>query len=266
MAIGRFFKKIWDWIKNTAWIQPLLIVGIIFGVITSIKPIINAAQKHRQKKGSYDTFYHNYRLSLAGAANEESEADEFTEYLYNVLENNEVDAFRQKYGDKTGDKFFVAYVARECVECEDAKTAFAAFKDRLNKLNGYTAETDDPFNMVTIFADEEKYGDSEPKDTPFYSYFNNHSEFFDAACERLYDTHYFAVHQSSCEGKIEDLASVDIEKFPTPTIFLVELNDPEERYITEFMFGVEGSGKDSKAEFLFDCWNHVGEFSARDDD
>ena len=32
-AIGRFFKKIWDWIKQTAWIQPLLIVGIIFGVI-----------------------------------------------------------------------------------------------------------------------------------------------------------------------------------------------------------------------------------------
>ena len=41
-AIGRFFKKIWDWIKTTAWVQPLLIVGIIFGIIFSINPIVNA--------------------------------------------------------------------------------------------------------------------------------------------------------------------------------------------------------------------------------
>ena len=34
-AIGRFFKAIWDWIKTTAWIQPLLIVVIIFAIIFS---------------------------------------------------------------------------------------------------------------------------------------------------------------------------------------------------------------------------------------
>jgi len=41
-AIGRFFKKIWEWIRQTAWIQPLLIVAIIFGIIFSINPIVNA--------------------------------------------------------------------------------------------------------------------------------------------------------------------------------------------------------------------------------
>lgn len=40
-AIGGFFKKIGRWIKETAWIQPLLIVGAIFGLIMSIKPIAN---------------------------------------------------------------------------------------------------------------------------------------------------------------------------------------------------------------------------------
>lgn len=48
--IGNFFVKIGqgmkkgfigliNWVKNTAWIQPLLIVGLIFGVILSIKPV-----------------------------------------------------------------------------------------------------------------------------------------------------------------------------------------------------------------------------------
>ena len=34
-AIGRFFKSIWDWIKTTAWVQPLLIVVIVFTIIFS---------------------------------------------------------------------------------------------------------------------------------------------------------------------------------------------------------------------------------------
>ena len=45
IAIGRFFKKIWEWIKSTAWVQPLLIVAIIFGVIFSINPITNAIKE-----------------------------------------------------------------------------------------------------------------------------------------------------------------------------------------------------------------------------
>ena len=32
-AIGAFFVKIWRWIKDTAWVQPLLIVGAIFAAL-----------------------------------------------------------------------------------------------------------------------------------------------------------------------------------------------------------------------------------------
>ena len=38
------FVKIWDWIKETAWIQPLLIVGIVFGIIFSISPLVSWIQ------------------------------------------------------------------------------------------------------------------------------------------------------------------------------------------------------------------------------
>ena len=40
-AVGKFFMGIVNWVKNTAWVQPLLIVGGIFALIMSIKPISN---------------------------------------------------------------------------------------------------------------------------------------------------------------------------------------------------------------------------------
>ncbi len=44
-AIGRFFKKIWEWIISTYWVAPILLVGIVFGLVFSINPIVNAIQK-----------------------------------------------------------------------------------------------------------------------------------------------------------------------------------------------------------------------------
>lgn len=45
VKIGQGIKKgffgLISWVKNTAWVQPLLIVGVIFGVILCIKPAIN---------------------------------------------------------------------------------------------------------------------------------------------------------------------------------------------------------------------------------
>ena len=40
-GIKKAFFSVVDWVKNTAWVQPLLIVGVIFGVILGIKPTIN---------------------------------------------------------------------------------------------------------------------------------------------------------------------------------------------------------------------------------
>ena len=37
-----FFAKIWNYIKNSAWIQPILIVVVIFVVLFSLNPIANA--------------------------------------------------------------------------------------------------------------------------------------------------------------------------------------------------------------------------------
>ena len=65
-AIGAFFARIWRWIRETAWVQPLLIVGIIFGIMFSIKPIYNAIKNAKEKAESAETYYREYQVSLAG--------------------------------------------------------------------------------------------------------------------------------------------------------------------------------------------------------
>ena len=66
-AIGRFFARIGRWIKETAWIQPLLIVGAIFAVIFAIPHIINGVKGWFNDSDAANTFYAQYRLSLTGA-------------------------------------------------------------------------------------------------------------------------------------------------------------------------------------------------------
>jgi len=263
VAIGRFFKKIWDWIKQTAWIQPLLIVGIIFGVIFSIPSIVEASKKSRAERSKYNSYYHNcdYQLSLVKDSNGVSEADDFTNKLFDAM-GGDVTAFENSYS-KLEKKFFVAIVAEECTECESAKEGFATFEKKLNNDSSSTFKTDgeEKFHMVTMFQDEEKYSDSEPEDTPFYDYCLEHQDFFEDVGVAAGDTAY-KTNGHLAEDKLEALATADCEEFSTPTIMLVEYSANEAAYlVTEVMFGVSGSDKNEKAQTLFDCWTHDGEFS-----
>ena len=269
LAIGRFFKKIWDWIKQTAWIQPLLIVGIIFGVITSIRPIIDLAKTNKAKRNEYNTFFTQYRISLKDAAEGKSEADVLTSGLYDIMnssgskQENAVNSFKESYeeicGKKCGNKFFIAYVAKDCANCADAKDAFAYFKDNL-------LPEGDEFNLVTIFGDEEKYSDSEPEDTPFYNYCLEHQDFFESVAAVASGSDYYFKEKIS----ISDLTALqegDNTVILTPTIFLVELGeDIINKGVTEVMVGIPGDDKYEKAQQLADCWSHKGDFSTNEGD
>ena len=265
-AIGRFFKKIWDWIKQTAWIQPLLIVGIIFGVIFSIPSIVKAVNAGKKEKSTYNTYYHNYKLSLevsaAGAG--DSEADKFTDALEEVFHGKEED-FKKDYG-YLGDKFFVAYVAKDCEKCEDAKEGFSTFEKKLNKNESFMSDTgtEEEFHLVTIFADDENK-DTTDSQTAFVKYLENHQDFFEDAGSVANVTPYHDNGKLN-DSDLEALETADPDNFLTPTIFLVELKAKAEKNnllpgITEVMFGVEGSDKNDKARTLLDCWNHTGDFS-----
>ena len=74
------FVKIWDWIKETAWVQPLLIVGIIFAVIFSIPSITSWVSSWDFGDDTY-TWLEKNQLSLEGITDREieGEAAEFFE-------------------------------------------------------------------------------------------------------------------------------------------------------------------------------------------
>jgi len=257
-AIGSFFKKIWDWIKQTAWIQPLLIVGVIFGVIFSIPSIVKAVQAGKKEKSTYAAYYHNFKLSLEGGEN--SDADKFTKDLYEVMHDGKVDEFRSAHSD-VGDKFFVAYVAKDCDKCESAKEGFKQFQDKFSK---YVDEDEtNSFHLVTIFTDDET-SETEENKTAFVKYLDRHQDFFAEVGSRAYETNYYENDKLS-DSDLEALETADPDDFLTPSIFLVELAPKAESGfdagVTEVMFGVSGSDKSSKALTLSDCWRHAGDFS-----
>ena len=263
-AIGRFFKKIWDWIKQTAWIQPLLIVGVIFGVIFSIPAIVKAVNNSKKEKNTYIAYYHDFKLSLEGEA--ESEADKFTTKLGEVMnDSSKQEEFKQEFSD-LGNKFFVAYVAKECDKCEKAKEGFATFQDR---FDSYAKDFEaNKFNLVTIFTDDEN-ADTTESQTAFVKYLERHQDFFASAGAAISETPYRKSHLQDADVEYFETANPD--EFLTPTIMLVELGDvASSRHvdagITELMFGVDGETKGEKAQTLADFWNHTGEFSFDEND
>ena len=263
-AIGRFFKKIWDWIKQTAWIQPLLIVGIIFGVIFSIPSIVKAVNASKKEKSTYAAYYENqYRLSLELVGENDSRADKFAYALADVMRGDDA-KMKADFAD-LGEKFFVAFVAKDCEKCEAAKEGFATFDEKLNTNASYmTTDTTEKFKLVTIFTDDENKQTEENK-TAFVSYLDRHQDLFEEAGSVAYTTPYYEAAKKINRSDIEALESADPDNFLTPTIFLVELGSKVptglEAGITEVMFGVEGSDKNEKARTLYDCWTHSGDFS-----
>ena len=274
-AIGRFFKKIWDWIRQTAWIQPLLIVGIIFGVIFSIPAIVKAVEKGKTEKNTYSAYYNQFKLSLEGEA--DSKADEFTTMLGDILSNKEgaEDAFKNhKDFSKLGEKFFVAYVEKSCTNCEAAKDGFATLQKKLNAKGEETfvgKNDKQDFNLVTIFTDDEnKDTTSELPKNAFFKYLDRHLDFFANAGGVAYDTDYY-LNKKLDDSSLTALETADPENFLAPTIFLVELgqtahDNGQFSGVTEIMFGVEGTSNNDKAKTLLSCWNHTGDFSADPND
>lgn len=57
--VKNFFGKIWDWIKETAWFQVLIIVGLVIGVVLSISPITHAISNAIEDGKRVKYFEHN---------------------------------------------------------------------------------------------------------------------------------------------------------------------------------------------------------------
>ena len=99
-AIGGFFARIWRWIKETAWVQPLLIVSLIFGVILLIQPISEGVVALGDAITNNERYYNQNKLSVYG--------DKAYNYVYNADE---------RFSEN--DKYFLMFVSKDCEHCKN---------------------------------------------------------------------------------------------------------------------------------------------------
>ena len=250
-AIGAFFKKIWDWIRNTAWVQPLLIVGIIFGVIFSIPAIVNAIKDAQEESEATENYYHQYQLSLEGG--KDSQADKVTELIFKAVESPTEDNVKAVKEEVGSDKFFFVFVEDECAKCADAKYGF----DYLQK-NWTSYGQSDEFKMISVFADEYTSEDTASA-TGFRQYLDRNSAFFEVAGEAAYATDFYELKGITDDDIANiELANVDL----TPTILLIDFTSSSPQVgISEVTVGTQGETDKAKADFFLHCWNHTDEFS-----
>ncbi len=247
-AIGAFFVRIGRWIKDTAWVQPLLIVGAIFAVIFSIPSITSWIEGLAEDAKSSEKYYQKYQRSLAGG--ETSEADKLIDDIQNGDAKTSI-----------GEKFFLVFVAEDCQSCKESKEAFEELEKR---WKGTLAPNSDDlaFKLVSIFTDEET-DETTSRETAFVQFLNRNGDFFTEAALVGKDSYYYLNGHSS-ENDLDTLEAADPENFLTPTILLVDFSSEDYNGVSEVMFGVSGDTKLQKAELLRDCWDHANKFEGKE--
>ncbi len=245
-AIGGFFVKIWRWIKETAWIQPLLIVGLIFGLIFSIKPISEGISNLSESMANDEKYYKDNKVTL------------YSNKAYDFIHGNDGENLF-----KDDDKYFLLFIKSDCPEC---KTQYSGFK----KL--FTDETfkKDNYKMKTIYIDEQTSVEdpSADKNSLFYKlWYSLEGEDFraaiaDAGNGNYGSTYYYKTKVSDWETKLDDIEMG--EDIYTPLILLMDKSfyeeNPSSYGIKEVMLGLTEDSALSRAQQLEDCWKGEGDF------
>ncbi len=140
-VIGGFFARIWRWIVETAWIQPLLIVGAIFGIIFSIPSISSWISDASDTRGQYK-FYNSHKLS--------------TKELLECYENDDF----SKILEKDADRGLLVFIEKDCSECIAQEEAFKKFyKDTYDNKSEKTGKP--AIHFVYVDYDQEDVEEDE---------------------------------------------------------------------------------------------------------
>lgn len=280
-AIGGIFARIWRWIKETAWVQPLLIVGAIFAVIFSIPYFtewINSIGI-----GS-ENYYSAHKISLEGEleinADPTAPASDADKLIYNLEQNSFLAADESYTPDynKYGEKYFLVFVEEECSTCADIQEAFKELEDYWGTryvqtkatINGQ--EQNLPFRIHTIFTDETSSTDDDDEnnsDSAFQRHLQIYTDFYENAGIRLQEQTPYGYNNLKDNGSMKAFLNADTANFATPTIVLVDYTDEAKALpvyagsgegrqgISEILFGVSGTTKYEKANVLMNMWNHT---------
>ena len=269
-AIGNFFVRIGRWIKETAWVQPLLIVGGIFAIIFSIPYLTKWVKSWFNEGSAAVKYFSDKKVSLKNAEDQKSDVDGLFSYLDEYARTNVANEEGKK---KYGEKFFLTLVQEDCQACEDRYMGFKTLEDNFGKGSFAVDSEEASFKFHTIFVDSKnKDGDNlfeyvyeKRQDTQ--SFFEETITYMlgEAGADHPY---YDNAKDSSYKTNLENLT--DREQISTPTTFLIDLRANKQKDwtsthgVTEVLFsfdGTNGSDNYAKARTLFNCWTGADVFS-----
>lgn len=284
------FAKLWRWIKETAWIQPLLIVGAIFALIFSIPYFTSWIQSLSADSANY---FARYQLTLEGEPTGNStsmlvtsDADKITKSIYDNSNFDYKDDFEVEesaYNDY-GYKYFLVFCDSDSSGISDVEDAFEALSDgwgvtynpsETTRPNG--DKVTESLRIHTIFTDETSSNDEDDgmeDDSAFERYLKIMSDFFEESGSRFMNYTPYKVNSSAEDTNYDNYANADADSFSIPTIILVDYTqeaasltntlgeEPSSTNVgrvgaSEVLFSVTGDTKYDKAELLIDMWNHT---------
>lgn len=276
------FVAIWRWIKETAWVQPLLIVGVIFGIIFSIPSITNAIKNATQENDDGLSYYNEIRLSLDDAYNGKSQVDEFlTDYAAaqgykngnSKYSESDLNAFKEKYGEK----FFLVFAKSDCEYCENISDALIQLRDNFDSTYKL-GDTSEPYKAYSIICDQDM-GDASDyyTDKKAFEYIlDDHSTIFEDMIKfgttNTYYNNLETTAKTTLKGYIEYfLQSADDVHVPCVVLFDLT-NNPSNNgadwnYIANTVFFEVPSAYDTnevtRANFLAQAWYGTGDFKIK---
>lgn len=283
--LGTPFVALWRWIKETAWVQPLLIVGVIFAIIFSIPSITSWVQSWDFGDDKYN-WLENKQLSLEGITDEKIDgeaADFFStfEEAQSLWKNDNKDEARKTMKSYTGDadKLFL-YFVQENPDANNINEANKylveeAWKNKVtSRAEEAGIEVKGSFQYRTIFTDqtiEDKDGEYIYESHTAFEYLLKSREF-----ESFYSTIYSAYqntayYQNIIADKVEKVepesyqSSINSLRTTTnpsaPTLFIIDLSDNSKNdIVSNIVFSIDGSDKYARADFLANAWVGLEQF------
>ena len=265
-AIGGFFARIGRWIKETAWIQPLLIVGAIFAVIFAIPHIIDGVKGWFDESDAANKYFNKYSLSLANAVEEEGAfigTSKVDELLTNIEEGND-----EKITSQYGQRFFLAFVEENSSTCKELYGGLKMFQDKFSKNDEFKG-LEGSFKLLTIYTDTTEDIDDETVNL-FDRVWSNHYSLFETMADGTYlPNTFYAKNKNYSKTNYESaFISESLSECPIsePLLMYFDYTDanvvPNKKLkgLSDVIFTVDGSSDLEKARTLKNCWAHTDIF------
>ena len=266
-AIGAFFARIGRWIKETAWIQPLLIVGAIFAIIFAIPHIIDGVKSWFDESDAANKYFNKYSLSLSNAIEKEgafvgtSKVDD----LFTYIEDGEVDKVKSITKE---DRFFIAFVEENSSSCKDLYGGLKMFQDKYNKNDEFKG-LEGNFKLLTIYTDSTEDVDDETINL-FDRVWSNHYSLFETMADGTYlPNTFYAQNKNYKQSNYESAFTSDkLDECPmsAPLLMYFDYTDGNKvtnqkvKGLSDVIFTVDGSSDLDKARTLKNCWAHTDIF------